>query len=126
MPTQHWIAAAVIGLLAGLLSGLLGIGGAIIIIPALVFFLGFTQVMAQGTALMMMVFPIGLLAAWQYYQKGYVDMKVAILMALFFFAGGYAGARFATQVPQEALKKLFAVMLIIIAVKMLFFDKHLK
>lgn len=126
MMTQSWLIAALIGTAAGLLSGLLGLGGAIIIIPALIMLLGFSQQMAQGTALMMMVLPIGALAAFQYYQKGYVDIKVALVMAVFFFFSGYFGAKFATQIPQELLKKLFAVMLIVIAVKMLFFDKHLK
>ena len=80
------------GLAAGVLSGLLGIGGGIFIIPALVFLLGFSQEMAQGTTLAMMVPPIGLLAAWAYYSKGYVDLKVAGLMCVGFFIGGFFGA----------------------------------
>ena len=79
------------GLVAGILSGLLGIGGGIFIIPALVFLLGFSQQMAQGTTLAMMVPPIGLLAAWAYYSKGYVDLKVAGLMCIGFFLGGFRG-----------------------------------
>jgi uncharacterized membrane protein YfcA len=105
---------------AGLLSGLLGLGGAIIIIPALIMLLGFSQQMAQGTALMMMVLPVGALAAFQYYQKGFVDVKAALIMAVFFFVGGYIGARFATNIPQDILKKSFAIMLVLIAVKMFF------
>jgi uncharacterized membrane protein YfcA len=105
---------------AGLLSGLLGLGGAIIIIPALIMLLGFSQQMAQGTALMMMVLPVGALAAFQYYQKGFVDVKAALIMAVFFFVGGYLGARFATNIPQDILKKSFAIMLVLIAVKMFF------
>lgn len=111
---------ALIGVAGGLLSGLLGLGGAIIIIPALVMLLGFSQQMAQGTALIMMVLPVGALAAFQYYQKGLVDVKAALLLAGFFFIGGYFGAKLATEIPQELLKKLFALVLLGIAVKMWF------
>ncbi|HEY8660408.1 MAG TPA: sulfite exporter TauE/SafE family protein [Hanamia sp.] len=124
MELHHFIIIAIIGLAAGLLGGLLGLGGAIIMIPALVMFLGYSQQMAQGTALMMMVLPVGALAAYQYYQNGYVEMKAALIMSVFFFVGGYFGAKFATNIPQDLLKKLFAIMLIVIAAKMLFFDKH--
>ena len=124
MELHHFIIIAIIGLAAGLLGGLLGLGGAIIMIPALVMFLGYSQQMAQGTALMMMVLPVGALAAYQYYQNGYVEMKAVLIMSVFFFVGGYFGAKFATNIPQDLLKKLFAIMLIVIAAKMLFFDKH--
>lgn len=124
MGFQDLFVIALIGTAAGMLSGLLGLGGAIVIIPALVLFLGYSQQMAQGTALMMMVLPVGALAAFQYYQKGYVDIKSALVMAVFFFVGGYFGAKFATQIPQDILKKVFALLLVVIAVKMWFFDKH--
>lgn len=124
MGFQNIVVIALIGTAAGLLSGLLGLGGAIVIIPALVLFLGYSQQMAQGTALMMMVLPVGALAAFQYYQKGYVDIKAALIMAVFFFVGGYFGAKFATQIPQDILKKAFALLLVVIAVKMWFFDKR--
>ncbi len=120
MDWQNIAVISLIGMAAGLLSGLLGLGGAIIIIPALIMLLGFSQQMAQGTALMMMVLPVGALAAFQYYQKGFVDIKAALIMAVFFFVGGYLGARFATNIPQDILKKSFAVMLVLIAVKMFF------
>ncbi|HZW70401.1 MAG TPA: sulfite exporter TauE/SafE family protein [Hanamia sp.] len=126
MDLQYLLIVALIGIAAGVLSGLLGLGGAIIIIPALVFFLGYSQQTAQGTALIMMVLPVGVLAAYQYYKEGYVEIKTALIMAVFFFIGGYFGARFATEIPQSLLKKLFAVMLIILAIKMLFFEKAVK
>lgn len=122
MDIQNIAIIAAIGSVAGMLGGLLGLGGAIVIIPAMVMLLGYTQQMAQGTALMMMVLPVGALAAYQYHQKGFVDIKTALIMALFFFVGGYVGAKFATQVPQATLKKIFSVMLIVIAIKTLFFD----
>jgi len=119
MGLQNIAIIALLGSIAGILSGLLGLGGAVIIIPAMVMLLGYSQQMAQGTTLMMMVFPVGAMAAYQYYQQGMVNMKAALIMAAFFFVGGYIGAKFATQIPQEILKKLFAVLLIVIAIKML-------
>jgi len=117
MSTTQLLITAAIGLVGGILSGLLGLGGAIVIIPALVFLLGFNQQMAQGTTLAMMVLPVGALAAWQYYQQGFVDVKTALALAVTFFVGGYFGARFATYIPQEILKKVFAVVLVLIAIK---------
>lgn len=124
MDIQNTLIIALIGIVSGLLGGMLGLGGAIIIIPAMVMFLGYSQQMAQGTALMMMVLPVGALAAFQYYQKGFVDIKASLIMALFFVGGSYFGAKFATDIPQLLLKRVFAVMLIIIAAKMLFIDKN--
>jgi len=120
MDWQNIILIALIGAAAGLLGGMLGLGGAIIIIPALVMLVGFSQQMAQGTALIMMVLPVGALAAYQYYQEGFVDVKAALILAAFFFVGGYFGAKFATHIPQDILKKSFAVMLVGIAAKMWF------
>lgn len=117
MDTMQMVGVGLIGLAGGILSGMLGLGGAIVIIPGLVMFLGFSQQMAQGTTLVMMVLPVGALAAWQYYQQGFVDIKVALILAATFFIGGYFGARFATQIPQETLKKGFAVVLMLIAIK---------
>ena len=79
--------------------------------------------MAQGTALIMMVLPVGALAAYQYYQKGFVDIKASLILAAFFFVGGYFGAKFATQIPELFMKRIFAVLLVGIAVKMWFFEK---
>jgi len=120
MELQTSILIALIGIVAGLLGGMLGLGGAIIIIPALVMLLGYSQQMAQGTALIMMVLPVGALAAFQYYKNGFVDLKASLIMAVFFFVGGYFGAKFATQIPQALLKKVFASMLVFIAIKMWF------
>lgn len=110
-----------LGLVAGVASGLIGIGGATIIIPALVFLFGMSQHMAQGTTLAMMVPPIGLLAAWMYYQKGYVDLKIAGLMCIGFFIGGLLGAKLAVGIPAHILKKMFGIFLLIISLRMIFF-----
>jgi hypothetical protein len=107
------------GLVAGILSGLLGIGGGIFIIPALVLLLGFSQHTAQGTTLAMMVPPIGLLAAWAYYKSGYVDLKVAGLMCIGFFIGGFFGAKFATALPEAMLSRIFGVAMLIVSIKMI-------
>jgi uncharacterized membrane protein YfcA len=120
MELQNALLIALVGAVAGLLGGMLGLGGAIIIIPAMVMLLGYSQQMAQGTALIMMVLPVGALAAFQYYQKGFVDVKAALILAAFFFVGGYFGAKFATQIPQDILKKSFAVMLVGLAIRMWF------
>lgn len=117
------IIVGLIGLFAGVLSGLLGLGGAIVIIPALVMLLGYSQQTAQGTALVMMVLPVGALAAWQYYQQGFVEVKTALILAGMFFIGGYFGAKLAVHIPQEMMKKAFAVVLVLIAVKIWFGSK---
>lgn len=117
--TMDIILLLVIGLLAGILSGLLGIGGGILIVPCLVFLMGMSQHMAQGTTLALMVPPIGLLAAWTYYRTGSVDIKVAALICLGFFFGGLIGARFATLIGAGLLKRLFGVALFITALKMM-------
>ena len=110
-----------LGLITGIFSGLLGIGGAIILIPSLVILFGLSQHVAQGTTLALMVPPIGLLAAWTYYKQGFVDLKIAALICLGFFVGGLFGAKFATEIPDEILRKIFGVVLLAASLKMIFF-----
>lgn len=110
----------VLGLAAGTLSGLIGIGGGIIIIPVLVFLMGFSQHLAQGTTLALMVPPVGILAAWIYYKNGHVDLRAALLICIGFFVGGFLGAKFANAIPSVALEKIFGVALLAIAIKMIF------
>ena len=110
-----------LGLLAGTFSGLIGIGGAIIIIPSLVLLFGLSQHTAQGTTLALMVPPIGLLAAWTYYKQGFVDFKIAGLICLGFFFGGLAGAKFATDIPDQLLRKIFGVVLLLASLRMILF-----
>jgi hypothetical protein len=109
-----------LGLVAGVISGLIGIGGGIIIIPALIFLFGLTQHQAQGTTLALMVPPIGLLAAWTYYTHGYVDLKIAAFICLGFFIGGLFGAKLATGLSTEILQRVFGVALLLIALYMIF------
>ncbi|MBI5643366.1 MAG: sulfite exporter TauE/SafE family protein [Deltaproteobacteria bacterium] len=110
----------VLGLAAGVLSGLVGIGGGILVVPALVFLFGFSQHQAQGTTLAMMVPPIGILAAWTYYKAGYVDIKVAGLLCAGFLIGGFFGAKLAASLSNEALKKTFGVALLVVSLRMIF------
>lgn len=112
-----------IGLAAGMLSGLVGIGGGIIIVPALVYFLGFSQHQAQGTSLGLLLPPVGVLAVANYYKQGLLDVKVVAIMCVAFVAGAYFGSKLSLTMPEDKLKKFFAFALLLIAGKMLFFDK---
>jgi uncharacterized protein len=109
-----------LGLAAGILSGLVGIGGGILIVPALVFLFGFSQQQAQGTTLALLVLPIGLLAAWTYYKQGFVDIRVVGLIAAGFVVGSFFGARNATAISNEVLGKVFGIFLVLIGLKMIF------
>jgi len=109
----------VIGVITGVTAGMLGIGGAIIMIPALVFFMGFSQQMAQGTSLAVMLPPIGIIATYNYWKAGQVDWKVALILAITFIIGSYFGSKLALTIPQPALKKIFGVLLLLVAARML-------
>jgi uncharacterized membrane protein YfcA len=109
-----------IGVVAGVASGLLGIGGAVIIIPALTILLGFNEHTAQGTTLLLMIPPIGLLAALEYYKAGYVNLKAAIIIAACFFVGAFFGGKISLKIDETILKKAFAVFLVFIAARMFF------
>lgn len=108
-----------LGIAAGVLSGLIGIGGGVIIVPALVFLFGLSQHQAQGTTLALLVPPIGILAAWTYYKQGYVDIRIALLIAAGFFAGSLLGAKVATALSNDVLEKIFGVALLLISIKMI-------
>ena len=97
-----------IGIAAGMLSGMVGVGGGIIIVPALVYFLGFSQQMAQGTSLSILLLPTGIFAVMNYYKEGYVDWKVALIIASSFLLGGYLGSKVAISLDQAVVKKIFA------------------
>jgi uncharacterized protein len=126
MSVQTILILILIGIGAGVLSGMVGIGGGIIIVPSLVYFLGFSQKMAQGTSLGILLLPIGILAVLQFYKAGYIDMKTVWIVAIGFLAGSYFGSKIALSLPQETVKRIFAIFLILIAVKMLFIDRPKK
>lgn len=108
------------GLVAGLLGGSLGVGGAIIVIPSLVILLGMTQQEAQGTSLAFMIPPIGILAAINYYKNGFVNWKYALILSVTFMVGAYFGSKFAMHVPEKTLKRIFGVILLYVSYKMIF------
>ena len=109
-----------LGLVAGTLSGLIGIGGGVIIVPALVYLFGFSQHHAQGTTLALLVPPIGLPAAWTYFKHGAVNFEVAMLVCVGFFLGGFLGAKLATGLSNVALERVFGIAMLAVALKMLF------
>ncbi len=124
MTIQTILLLAIVGLAAGFLSGMIGVGGGIIVVPALVFVLGFTQQQAQGTSLGLLLLPVGILAVMNYYKAGYIDVKVVGVMCITFILGGWLGSKIAISLPQDIIKKIFAIVLIIVALKMLFLDKR--
>ena len=107
------------GLIAGMLGGLLGIGGGIVIIPALVYVLGYSQQQAQGTSLAMLLPPIGILAFLNYYKAGFVDLKAAGIMVCTFIIGSYFSSKYVVELPEYIIKKMFGVFLLVYAVKLL-------
>lgn len=110
---------SVIGLLAGFLSGTAGIGGGLIMVPAMVYLLGMSQHNAQGTSLALLMMPVGVLAVIQYYNKGFVNIKFALILALFFVAGAYMGSRLAVNMPEKTLKTVFGVCMLLVGFKMI-------
>jgi uncharacterized protein len=120
MTTSMILILIVIGIITGVMAGMLGIGGAIIMVPALIFILGFSQQTAQGTSLAVMLPPIGIIAAYNYYKAGNVNIGVAIILAVCFIVGSYFGSKLALNLSQSLLKRIFAILLLLIAAKMLF------
>jgi uncharacterized membrane protein YfcA len=117
---MNYFLYVVLGLVAGVLGGMFGIGGGTILIPAMVFLFGLTQHQAQGTTLAIMVPPIGLLAAMQYYSKGHIKLAMAGFICLGFFFGGLIGAHLVQNIPDLGLKKLFGAYLLIVSLQMIF------
>lgn len=119
MTTSMLLILIGIGILTGIFAGMLGIGGAIIMVPALVYLMGLSQQTAQGTSLAVMLPPIGIIAAMNYYKAGHVNLKFALILALFFIAGSYFGSRISLSLPANVLKKIFGILLLAVAMKML-------
>lgn len=128
MNIQTVLILIIIGVAAGMLGGMIGIGGGIVIVPALMYLLHFTQFQAQGTSLGLLMFPVGIFGFLTYYNKAKltgapIDFKVIGLIALGFIVGSYFGSKIAISVDKSMLKNIFAIFLIILAAKMLFYDK---
>ncbi len=118
MNASTFLILVAIGLVSGILGGVIGLGGGVIMIPAMVMFLAMDQRTAQGTSIAIMLPPIGIMAAYSYYKGGYVNVKYAVLIAIAFMIGGYFGSKLALSVPEQAIRKGFAVLLCFIAAKM--------
>ncbi len=113
-----------IGLFAGVIGGMLGIGGGLIIIPCLIYFLGLSQFEAQGTSIATLLLPIGVLAAYNYHRADVINWKFAMIIAVTFIIGGYVGSRLTIGfISESTLKKIFGVLMLIGAIKMIFFSK---
>lgn len=119
MTAQTIISLIIIGILAGVLSGLVGVGGGVIMVPLMVLFFGMTQHQAQGTSLAVLAVPVTAVAVYNYYQEGHINVKFALIIAVFFVLGSIIGSKFAINLDQKTLKKIFAIILIVIAGKML-------
>ena len=119
MSLQIILSLILIGVLAGVLSGLVGVGGGIIMVPLLVMFFGFNQHQAQGTSLAVLAVPVTAIAVFNYYKEGQINVKYAAIIAVFFVVGSIFGSKFALTLDQKMLKKIFAVVLLVIAGKML-------
>jgi uncharacterized membrane protein YfcA len=114
---MNYVFYVALGLVAGVVGGMFGLGGGIILIPAMVFLFGLTQHQAQGTSLTMMIAPVTLFAAWRYWQGGNVKWDMAGLMCVGFLIGGLLGAHFVQGVSEAVLKRMFGVYLLLISVK---------
>jgi len=119
MSVSTFIILIIIGLLAGVLSGLVGVGGGILMIPLLIIFLGLTQHEAQGTALFAMLPPIGILAAINYYKEGFVKWEYAIVIAFTFVIGGYLGSKLSLSLPPQMVRRIFGVIMLLGAIKLI-------
>ena len=120
MTINEIIILCITGVLAGIIAGSLGVGGGIIIVPALVFILGFTQHHAQGTSLAVLLFPVGILAVINYHKNGYVNYKFAVILIITFIIGSYFGGLIAVHIPAKELKKIFGILLLLAGIKMIF------
>lgn len=119
MDLTTFLVLMTIGLLAGVASGFIGIGGGIIVVPMLIFFLGLTQHEAQGTSLALMLPPIGILACYNYYKTGNLNLSYAIVIAIFFVAGGYFGSKLSLRLSPEVVKFSFGLLMLYAAGRML-------
>jgi len=123
MSLEIIISLIVIGVLAGMFSGFMGVGGGVVMIPLMIWFLGFNQHQAQGMSLAVLAIPVTFVAAYTYHKSGHtIDWKFAVIIAVCFILGGYLGSKLALKIDQLLLKRIFACVLVIAALK-LFFSK---
>jgi uncharacterized membrane protein YfcA len=121
METSIILLLTIIGLVVGFFGGMFGVGGGVILIPALVYIIGMEQHTAQGTSVAILLPPIGIIAAYNYYRAGHVNIKYAIIIAITFVIGSYFGSKLAVSLPDQVSKRIFAVILFLISIRMFFF-----
>jgi uncharacterized membrane protein YfcA len=109
-----------VGLLAGMMSGFVGIGGGVVMVPAMVYLLGFSQLQAQGTSLAVLVMPVGILAVMNYYKAGQMEVSAALVIAIGFVVGGFFGSKYALKLPEHKVKFVFALLMLYVVGKMLY------
>jgi uncharacterized membrane protein YfcA len=126
MSAQTIFLLLLVGLAAGILSGLIGGGGGIIIVPALVLLFGFSQKEAQGTSLAILLLLIGIFSVYEYYQKGRINISYAVVVAMAFFIGSYIGSKFSITLNEQKLKRIFALTMMLLSIRMLFFERQKK
>jgi hypothetical protein len=114
------LALVVIGLIAGFLSGILGVGGGVVMVPLMILLLGFSQHQAQGTSLAVLAVPVTLAAAYNYYQDGSLNWRYALVMAFMFVIGGYLGSKLAISLDEKVLKRIFGIVLVVLGFRMIF------
>jgi uncharacterized membrane protein YfcA len=114
------VGGLLLGVVIGGVSGVVGIGGGALLVPALVFLYGMSQIRAQGTSLATLLLPIGFFAFWTYYKAGHVDIKLAVLVSIGFAAGAWAGGLWAQRLPELVLRRGFAALLVVLAVRLAF------
>jgi hypothetical protein len=114
------LALIVIGLIAGFLSGILGVGGGVVMVPLMILLLGFSQHQAQGTSLAVLAVPVTLAAAYNYYQDGSLNWRYALVMAFMFVIGGYLGSKLAISLDEKVLKRIFGIVLVVLGFRMIF------
>jgi uncharacterized membrane protein YfcA len=122
MEVSTLVILIIIGLFAGIMSGFVGIGGGIVIVPALVYILGFTQFQAQGMSITLMLPPLGIMAFMNYYNQGHITKTSIIytsIMAAFFLIGGYFGSKWALKLPENLVKLIFGLILMYVSIRMI-------
>lgn len=120
MQVSTIVALVCIGLVAGVLSGFVGIGGGLIIVPCLVYFLGLDQHTAQGTSLAMMLPPIGVLACYNYYNSGNLNWRYGLILASIFIVGAYFGSKVSLKLSPAMVKRVFGIIMLLASLKMIF------
>ncbi len=122
MSTGMFIALVVVGVITGAVSGIMGIGGGIIMVPAMVYLLGFSQQQSVATSLAVMLPPVSIFAVINYYKAGFVDIKTALIIMFAFMLGSYLSSKVAITLPEQTVKRGFSILLVLVAIKM-FFEK---